>query len=48
MSEKTRSSYRYRIVRMAADLLKDPVSLDEDDLVEYLARCQRGGIPDQT
>jgi site-specific recombinase XerD len=37
LSERTRASYRYRVVRLSADLLMDPLSVDEDDLIGYLA-----------
>lgn len=37
MAEKTRRSYRYRVIRMAADLMRDPLELDEDDIIGYLA-----------
>ncbi|MDP9296616.1 MAG: tyrosine-type recombinase/integrase [Actinomycetota bacterium] len=43
ISERTRSAYRYRMVRMAADLMKDPLSLDEDDVVGYLAEMDPRG-----
>lgn len=43
MSESTRRQYRRRVLNFAADMMLDPLTATEDDVVEYLAALSAKG-----